>query len=135
MQPWSASFRKQMRQVPNLRYTARGRPHNMQRRTTRVLNFGGRLAAAIFDLLAMDDPVDLLTQPSGPAPAAPIPGRYAAASPSPSFLSGIPIARRNSRASSSEPADVTSVMFMPCGRVNLSGLISGNTICSESPRL
>ena len=53
MHPWSASLRKQMRQVPNLRYTARGRPHNMHRRTVRVENFGGRLAAAIFDLLAM----------------------------------------------------------------------------------
>lgn len=64
------------------------------------------------------------------------PCRYAAAPPSsPSFLSGTPIARRNSRASSSVRAVVTSVMFMPCGRVNLSGLISGNTICSESPRL
>jgi hypothetical protein len=124
-----------MRQVPNLRYTARGRPHNMHRLTARVLNFGGLLAAAIFDLLAMDDPVSLLVQPCGSTPAAPIPCRYAAASPSPSVFNGIPIARRNSRASSSESADVTSVMFMPCGRVNLSGLISGNTICSESPRL
>ena len=53
MSPWSASFRKQMRQVPNLRYTARGRPQSMQRRTTRVENLGFRFAAAIFDLLAM----------------------------------------------------------------------------------
>jgi hypothetical protein len=46
-------LRKQIRQVPNLRYTARGRPQSMHRRTSRVENFGGRLAAAIFDLLAM----------------------------------------------------------------------------------
>jgi len=53
MLPWSASLRKQIRQVPNLRYTARGRPQSMQRCTFRVENFGGRFAAAIFDLLAM----------------------------------------------------------------------------------
>ena len=113
MQPVSASFRKQIRHVPNLRYTARGRPHSMQRRTARVEYFGFRAAAAIFDLLAL----------------------VSYASPSPSFFRGIPIARRNSRASSSLRADVTSVMFIPCGRVYLSGLISGKTICSESPRL
>jgi hypothetical protein len=39
--------------MPNFRYTARGRPHSMQRCTWRVENFGGRLAAAIFDLLAI----------------------------------------------------------------------------------
>ena len=42
-----------MRQVPNLRYTARGRPQSMHRRTTRVEYLGFRFAAAIFDLLAM----------------------------------------------------------------------------------
>ncbi len=60
-------------------------------------------------------------------------GRYAAASPS--FLRGMPIATRNCRASSSLRAVVTNVMFIPCGRVNLSGLISGKTICSDRPRL
>ncbi len=55
MRPWSASFRKQIRQVPNLRYTARGRPQSMHRCTFRVENFGGRFAAAIFDLLAILD--------------------------------------------------------------------------------
>jgi hypothetical protein len=42
-----------MRQVPNLRYTARGRPQSMQRRTIRVEYLGVRFAAAILDLLAM----------------------------------------------------------------------------------
>jgi len=42
-----------MRQVPNFRYTARGRPQSMQRRTTRVEYLGLRFAAAILDLLAM----------------------------------------------------------------------------------
>ena len=42
-----------MRQVPNLRYTARGLPHSMHRRIVRVENFGGRFAAAILDLLAI----------------------------------------------------------------------------------
>src|SRR3990172_2911175 len=50
--PWSANLRKQIRHKPNLRYTARGRPHRLQRDSARVLNFGGRLALAIFDLLA-----------------------------------------------------------------------------------
>src|SRR5437764_15109733 len=51
--PSLASLRKQIRQTPNLRYTARPRPHNLQRRRCRVENFGGRSDAAIFDLLAM----------------------------------------------------------------------------------
>jgi hypothetical protein len=56
MQPWSASFLKQMRQMPNFWYTARGRPQSMQRRTSRVENLGFCFAAAIFDLLAMVRP-------------------------------------------------------------------------------
>lgn len=51
--PSSANFRKQMRHIPNFRYTARGRPQSRQRRTNRVLNFGGRCALMIFDLLAI----------------------------------------------------------------------------------
>ena len=121
MQPWSANLRKQMRQVPNFRYTARGRPQSMQRRTIRVEYLGFRFAAAIFDLLAMVVSVGC--------------GLSGHAAASPSFFRGMPIARRNWRASSSVRAVVTSVMCMPWGRVYLSGLISGNTICSESPRL
>jgi hypothetical protein len=52
--PWSANFRKQIRQMPNLRYTARGRPQSLQRRTRRVENLGSRRAMAILDLLATD---------------------------------------------------------------------------------
>ncbi len=52
MSPWSANLRKQMRQMPNLRYTARERPHSLQRRLRRVVNFGARLALANLDLLA-----------------------------------------------------------------------------------
>jgi len=111
MQPWSASLRKQIRQVPNLRYTARGRPHSMQRRTTRVEYFGFRLAAAIFDLLAM---VIHSVSRGRPAPRRRT-RRYAAASPS--FFKGSPIATRNSRASASVRAVVTKVMFIPWGRV------------------
>jgi hypothetical protein len=40
--------------MPNLRYTARGRPQSLQRDSLRVLNFGFRLAFAIFDLLATE---------------------------------------------------------------------------------
>jgi hypothetical protein len=52
--PRSASFRKQILHRPNFRYTARGRPHNWQRLSARVLNFGVRFALAIFDLLATE---------------------------------------------------------------------------------
>jgi len=52
--PSSANLRKQMRQIPNLRYTARGRPHSLQRDSRRVENFGLRFALAIFDLLATE---------------------------------------------------------------------------------
>jgi len=51
--PWSANSRKQIRQMPNLRYTARGRPQILHRRSSRDENFGLRSALAIFDLLAM----------------------------------------------------------------------------------
>ena len=50
--PSRQSFLKQMRQILNLRYTARGRPHSSHRRSVRLLNFGVRFALAIFDLLA-----------------------------------------------------------------------------------
>ena len=43
IKPSSASLRKQIRQMPNFRYTARGRPHNWQRRRSRVENFGFQL--------------------------------------------------------------------------------------------
>ncbi len=41
--------------MPNLRYTARGRPHNLQRLSSRLENLGFRSALAIFDLLAMNE--------------------------------------------------------------------------------
>jgi hypothetical protein len=50
--PWSANLRKQIRQMPNFWYTARGRPQSRQRFSSRELNFGTLLALAIFDLLA-----------------------------------------------------------------------------------
>jgi hypothetical protein len=54
IKPRSANLRKQMRHKPNLRYTARGRPHSWQRDSRREVNFGVRLALAIFDLLATE---------------------------------------------------------------------------------
>jgi hypothetical protein len=57
--PSSANSRKQIRHTPNLRYTARGRPQSLHRRTIREVNLGLRRAAAIFDLLAMQIPVRL----------------------------------------------------------------------------
>ena len=40
--------------MPNLRYTALGRPHNLQRLLRRVLNFGVFCDFAILDLLATE---------------------------------------------------------------------------------
>jgi hypothetical protein len=51
--PWSDILRKQMRHRPNLRYTARARPHIWQRRRKRVEYFGFSFAFAILDELAM----------------------------------------------------------------------------------
>ena len=55
--PLSARLRKQIRQIPNLRYTARGRPHILQRRSRRTENLGSRFALAIFDFRATTKPV------------------------------------------------------------------------------
>jgi len=112
MTPSFARLRKQMRQMPNFRYTARGRPQSRHRRTRRVENFGGRFAIAIFDLLAMQYSC----------------GSYAA-------RIGMPSRRNSSRASSSFSALVTTVTFMPWVLVYLSGFNSGNTSCSVRPRL
>ena len=48
-----------MRQMPNLRYTARGLPHILHRRTRRVENLGGREALTIFDVHATFRPYQL----------------------------------------------------------------------------
>src|SRR5262245_14089063 len=40
--------------MPNLRYTARGRPQRRQRFSRRELNFGSSFALAILDLLATE---------------------------------------------------------------------------------
>jgi len=54
MSPSSARLRKQIRQIPNFRYTARGRPQSRHRCSDRVEYLGFRIALAIFDLLAID---------------------------------------------------------------------------------
>jgi hypothetical protein len=53
IKPLLAMFRRQIRQILNLRYTLRGRPQIWQRRTTRVVNFGLRLALAINAFVAI----------------------------------------------------------------------------------
>lgn len=50
--PCSAMFRKQIRQIPNLRRKARGRPHRGQRLYFLTLNLGVRFAFAINDFFA-----------------------------------------------------------------------------------
>ena len=125
-----AFSRKQIRHKPNLRYTDRGRPQNVQRFSFRVLNLGVRFAFATFDLLATGDfPVFLENQLRGVNEQR----RYAASVFFLSCLNGMPNISNRSRASSLLFADVTIVMFIPCGRVNLSGFSSGNTNCSVKP--
>jgi hypothetical protein len=51
--PLCASCRRQIRQMPNLRYTARGRPQRLHRVYRRVVYFWGRAALAIKLFLAI----------------------------------------------------------------------------------
>src|SRR3954465_13802469 len=53
MKPLWASSRRQIRQTPNLRYTARARPQRRQRLYSRVLNFAGRAWRTRWDVLAI----------------------------------------------------------------------------------
>ena len=54
--PRQAISRKHIRHSPNRRKHPRRRPHRMQRRTVRVVNFGGRLALLIHDVFAINVP-------------------------------------------------------------------------------
>jgi len=51
--PRCARSRRQILQIPNLRYTARARPQKLQRVYARVLYFGLRLFFSMSDALAM----------------------------------------------------------------------------------
>jgi hypothetical protein len=51
--PRCAALRRQIRQMPNLRYTARCRPHIVQRVYARTLNFGLRFCLTIQQVFAM----------------------------------------------------------------------------------
>ncbi len=89
-------LRKQMRQMPNFRKKARGRPHKGQRLYFCTSNFVGRFALAINDFLAM---------------------RFSVGAGSPRlylyFLKGIPNSFNKNLPSSSVRALVTMVMFIP----------------------
>src|SRR5262249_4128417 len=52
MRPWLARFRKQIRQMPNLRYTARARPQILHRSWMRILSLGRILTLSGWRLLA-----------------------------------------------------------------------------------
>src|ERR1700757_1040362 len=52
MSPSLAMLRKQIRQMPNLRYTARGRPHSRQRSRMRIFSRGSILTLSGWRLLA-----------------------------------------------------------------------------------
>jgi hypothetical protein len=55
--PREARFRKQIRQTPNFRKKARGRPQILQRLYIRTSNFGFRLLFAMRDFLATFPPL------------------------------------------------------------------------------
>jgi hypothetical protein len=83
-----AFCRKQMRQRPNLRNTARGRPQTRQRRIVRVMNFG--FFAALIRI-----------------------ARVAIRSFLVYLANGMPSSRSSALARSSRPAVVTIVTFKP----------------------
>lgn len=118
--PLLAMFRRQMRHSLNLRYTARDRPHTPHRRMRRVENFGFSPALCIQAFVA----IGFVTRLAG-IRRLKVRFRY--------LRNGIPISVSSVRASASFRADVQMVTFMPCWRVTLSGLISGNTVCSLRP--
>lgn len=124
-----------MRQMPNLRYTARGRPQSWHRRRSRVENFGGRFALAIFDLLATTNTLSEGTQIPRPRRPSRRNRYFLRVGGGCSLWNGIPSWVSSSRDSSSVALRTTKVMFIPCTRVNLSGFSSGNTSCSDRPRL
>ena len=85
-------FRKQIRQIPNLRMYALGRPQIGHRLYALTLNLGVRFVFAIRDFLAK-------------VASLKIPSLYG--------LNGMPIWASSVRASSSVLALVTMVIFMP----------------------
>src|SRR5690349_4938496 len=54
-------LRKQIRQMPNLRYTARGRPHSRHRSRMRIFSRGGILTLSGWRLLASSLAICLLS--------------------------------------------------------------------------
>ncbi len=97
---WASSLR-QMRQRPNLRYTARGRPHRLQRVYARVLNFGGRACLTRSEVLAIYSLLSFsASSASNPA------GRFWREN-------GMPSPSSSANASTSVFAVVVMVMSMP----------------------
>ncbi len=93
--PRRAILRKQMRQMPNRRRKARGRPHKGQRWYFCTSNLGGRFALAINDFLAIRFSAGGVIRPR----------LY--------FLKGRPNRVKRNLPSSSVRASVTIVMFIP----------------------
>ena len=87
--PSSASLRKQIRQMPNLRYTARGRPHSRQR----LFRAGGELRRAQSPWRSS------IYLPCSPVPS--VRSELPALASACSVRNGIPKPRSSSRASSS----------------------------------
>ena len=125
--PRNARSRKQMRQRPNLRRKARGRPQRPQRLLRRTSNFGLRLAFSISAFLAIPDSLSNGSSWTG---------GYAAAWPMMTGFSprkGKPISLSRANASSSLFVLVTIVMSIPWIFCTRSKLISGKMICSFTP--
>jgi hypothetical protein len=105
--PRWAIERKQIRQRPNLRYTARGRPQREHRVYPRTLNLGVRFALTTSAFFAIPQ----------------------------LSLNGNPSRRNRERPSSSFVAVVTTVTSMPRCRSTWSASISWNISCSFSPNV
>jgi hypothetical protein len=69
IEPWCASSRRQIRQRPNLRKTARGRPQRLQRVYSRTENRFGRDCLTTRDFFAIPRYRSLLSAANGnPSP-------------------------------------------------------------------
>jgi len=130
--PSRANFRSMMRLMRNFRYTPRTRPVNWQRRTVRVLNFGGRLLLTNWAVVVM---CSRLTSVRVLCSTLPAYADFLWTPPAGSGLrNGIPnSARMNRLTSGVEPLN-EMLMFIPCVNVASAMLISGNTPCSVIPQ-
>jgi len=99
-------FRKQMRQTPNFRKNALGRPQIGHRLYVRTLNLGVRIAFNLSDFFAKSSSLRSCFSAPPRRAAGPALGPY-------QFRNGIPSSRNSSLPSSSVRALVTMLTFNP----------------------